>query len=57
MSDAIKELLNNPVIIINVGLRKFAESFEEQAVDFMQVDWVPPADGDPEMIDLLSDLL
>ena len=57
MSDVIKELLNNQLIVINIGLRTFAESLEKQAVDFVQVDWTPPADGDQEMIDLLSELL
>ena len=57
MSDVIKELLNNQLIVINIGLRTFAESLEKQAVDFVQVDWTPPADGDQEMIDLLSELV
>lgn len=57
MSDTINELLNTKIIVINIGLRTFAESLEKQAVDFVQVDWTPPADGDQEMIDLLSELL
>ena len=57
MSSKIAELLEKPIIVINLGLKKFAESLEEQKVDVVQVDWVPPAGGDQEMIDLLSQLL
>ena len=57
METRINELLEKPVMAINLGLRKFAESLEQQRVDVVQVDWVPPAGGDQEMIDLLNQLL
>lgn len=57
MEDKIEELLYEQLIIINVGLRGFAESLEQQEVEVVQVDWVPPAGGDQEMIDLLERLL
>ncbi len=57
MESPIDELLQKPVVIVNVGLRGFAESLEEQHVEVVQVDWVPPAGGDKEMIDLLDQLL
>ena len=57
MPSNIDDLLQQPVIAINLGLKKFAESLEEQQVEVMQVDWVPPAGGDQEMIDLLDQLL
>ena len=57
MQDKIEELLNEPLIVINVGLKGFAESLEEQEVEVLQVDWIPPAGGDPEMMDLLEKLL
>jgi hypothetical protein len=50
-------ILQERVVVINVGPRGFAESLEEQGVDVTQVDWVPPAAGDQEMIDLLEGLL
>lgn len=53
----IDELLQKPLVVINEGLIKFAKSLEEQQVDVIQVDWVPPAGGDKEMIDLLDELL
>ena len=57
MKDTIWKLLNEPVVVINLGLKKFAENLEEQDVDIVQVDWNPPAGGDQEMIGLLDELL
>jgi len=53
----INELLHTPLIVINLGLRKFAESLEEQGIEVVQVDWIPPAGGDKNMLDLLNQLL
>lgn len=57
MQSTSNNLLREPIVAINLGLTKFAESLEEQQVDVLQVDWVPPAGGDNEMIDLLAQLL
>jgi hypothetical protein len=57
MEQDIATILKERVVVINVGPRGFAESLEEQGVDVTQVDWVPPAAGDQEMIDLLEGLL
>jgi hypothetical protein len=57
MSDKVDEILSEPLVVINIGLRGFAESLEEQEVEVLQVDWAPPAGGDQEMIDLLEVLL
>ncbi len=57
MLSKIDELLQKPIIVINLGLEKFAESMEAQQVEVVQVDWVPPAGGDKEMMDLLDQLL
>ena len=51
------DLLQQPLVVINVGLKDFAENLETQDADVVQVDWTPPAGGDQEMIDLLKDLL
>ncbi|MES0344684.1 MAG: hypothetical protein ABUK16_11300 [Anaerolineales bacterium] len=51
------DILQQPLVVINVGLKDFAESLDAQEADVIQVDWAPPAGGDPEMIDLLKDLL
>ncbi|MFQ5924227.1 MAG: hypothetical protein ACE5M4_15430 [Anaerolineales bacterium] len=52
-----QDLLHQPLVVINVGLKEFAESLEAQETDVIQVDWAPPAGGDQKMIDLLQDLL
>lgn len=57
MQSEIDKLLQGPVIVVNLGLSVFAQSLEEQQVEVIQVDWVPPAGGDREMIDLLDELL
>jgi hypothetical protein len=57
MLSSTDELLQKPIVVINLGLKKFAESLEEQQVEVVQVDWVPPAGGDKEMINLLDQLL
>jgi hypothetical protein len=57
MQSKTNNLLQNPMVVINLGLEKFAKSLEEQQVEVVQVDWVPPAGGDQEMIDLLNQLL
>ena len=57
MKSKINELLQKPVIVINIGLKKFAEGLETQQVEVVQVDWVPPAGGDKEMMGLLDQLL
>ena len=57
MEEKVRELLGEPLVVINVGVRTFADSLERQGVQVTQVDWVPPAAGDQKMIDLLEDLL
>lgn len=57
MEEAISKLLAGPVVVINLGLKKFAENLEEQDVEVVHVDWTPPAGGDQELIDLLDRLL
>ena len=57
MQSTIGDLLQKPIVVINLGLKKFAESLEEQQVEVVQVDWIPPAGGDKEMVELLDQLL
>ncbi len=51
------DLLNEPLVVINIGLKGFAEALEAQDVDVLQIDWVPPAGGDHELMDILDKLL
>ena len=57
MRTKVDELLHMPLVVINLGLKKFTESLENQKVEVVQVDWIPPAGGDKEMADLLDQLL
>ncbi len=57
MEDTVAQLLAGPLVVINLGLNKFAKNLQDQGAEVIQVDWVPPAGGDREMMDLLDDLL
>jgi hypothetical protein len=57
MADSIDQLLNQPLLVINLGVDKFAQNLEDQGVEVTRVDWRPPAGGDQEMIELLDQLL
>ncbi len=57
METTLDKLLHTPLIIINLGLKRFAKNLREQGVEVVQVDWKPPAGGDQEMLDLLDRLL
>ena len=50
-----KNLLEG-VRVANVGVALFAESIAAQNAPVVQVDWRPPAGGDPEMIEHLDRL-
>ncbi len=52
----IKKLLEAPLKVINIGLESFAQDLERHGVEVVQVDWAPPAGGDPALADLLSKL-
>jgi len=53
----IEDLFQARIVAINVGLRQFTDSLAEQAVEVIQVDWVPPAGGDEDMLKLLDMML
>jgi FdrA protein len=57
METLIDKLLSGPVVVINLGLKQFGASLEQQGVEVVHVDWSPPAGGDQEMMDLLDELL
>jgi hypothetical protein len=42
MPTRISELSQKPMVVINLGLKKFAKNRVEQGVEFVQVDWIPP---------------
>jgi len=57
MTDKLNELLDKGPVAVNMGVEDFAASLEIQGVEVIQVDWVPPAGGDAELIALLDKLL
>jgi hypothetical protein len=57
MDTEFDELLHTALVVVNLGLKGFAASLEQQGVEVVQVDWTPPAGGDKEMQDLLDQLL
>ena len=57
MEFPLNKLLQKPIVVINLGLPKFAKSLEEHEAQVIQVNWIPPAGGDKEMIDWLDALL
>jgi len=52
----IDKFLKAPLKVVNVGLESFAQDLTRQGVEVIDVDWRPPAGGDPELADLLSKL-
>jgi len=54
-SDA-ETLFEQPLDILTIGLDGFADDLSKLEVQVMQLDWRPPADGDPELAELLSKL-
>ena len=57
MSDeAQHRLLDKPIKVINVGLEGFAKELADRDIPVVQVQWSPPAGGDPKLAELLSKL-
>ena len=57
MKENNQPLFDQPIVAINIGLIQFSEGLEQQEVEVVHIDWIPPAGGDAEMIDLLDGLL
>ncbi|MDH3691615.1 MAG: hypothetical protein OEU36_19405 [Gammaproteobacteria bacterium] len=52
----IEALLDEEIIVINIGLPMFARNLDELGIKVIEVDWSPPASGDSELAHLLSRL-
>lgn len=50
-------LLARRPVVVAMGVRLFAMTLTAQDVRVVHIDWSPPAGGDQEMLDLLSELL
>jgi FdrA protein len=57
VSNKLEDLLQQGPIAINIGVYDFAESLQIQGVQVVHVNWTPPAGGDPELMELLDQLL
>ena len=51
-----KSLLDRPPVVINVGLARFAADLAQSGAAVTQVEWQPPARGNPKLARLLSKL-
>ena len=51
-----KNLLEENLRVINIGLDTFAWELDQQGVEVVHVDWSPPAGGDTKIGNLLSKL-
>ncbi len=51
-----KNLLEENLRVINIGLERFAWELDQQGVEVVHVDWSPPAGGNSKIADLLSKL-
>ena len=59
MNDTInhtQELLQSPPRVINIGLEAFGRDLKRQGIEVVDVDWSPPAGGNPELAELLARL-
>lgn len=55
-SSHVNELLGSEIKVVNVGLEGFVKDLRDCNVTVVDVDWSPPAGGDPEMAALLAKL-
>jgi FdrA protein len=52
--DRVGPLLAEPPRVVSLGLTLFADALTTLGVPIVQVDWRPPAGGDPRLADLLA---
>lgn len=51
-----KNILEETLCVINIGLEGFAEDLRKEGVEVVQVDWRPPTGGNPRLTALLANL-
>ncbi len=57
MTDRFQQLLKDGPIAINIGVQDFAVNLRLQGAEVVEIDWIPPAGGDAELMDLLDQIL
>lgn len=50
------QLLQTSPVVVNVGLKGFADELAAQGVKVLHVEWQPPAGGDAKLAALLAKL-
>src|SRR6185295_11753371 len=55
MANSIQDLLLGPVRVVNIGLAGFARDLAANGEAVVQVDWTPPAGGNPELLAALAE--
>jgi FdrA protein len=45
-----------PLCVINIGIREFADDLEAAGVQVVDLDWQPPTGGDTRLTSLLASL-
>lgn len=50
-------LLDEPLKVVNIGLKIFYESLSVQGVEVVHIDWKPPVGGDEKLAKILNKLL
>ncbi len=53
----LEAILHAEVSVVNIGLQRFTDALQEQKRPVVQLDWRPPAAGDPALLALLRRLL
>lgn len=54
--ETINGLFTAKLKVVNVGLERFYEAMRDQSVPVCQVEWKPPAGGDPRLLEILEKL-
>ena len=52
----MSDLMHGPFGVVNIGLHRFADDLSHAEVEVIDVNWQPPAGGDPMMAHKLADL-
>lgn len=53
---AESNLFQSDLHVVNVGIGEFAEALRRQSTPVVEVDWEPPAGGDPKLVALLKQM-
>ncbi len=56
MNNNSDSILGKKLNVITIGVSTFAEDFRKQGIAVLDLDWKPPAGGNPEMANLLEKL-